>query len=191
VLVAIAGTPESIQLIERRRIELVSGKTPRQPYHAAQGLELKQAEKLISQCIEQATMLAHTALADALRKIEGAGYQVVGAGVIAASTRPLPSLARILASHALIHSAEGELFRSVLCQTCEKYRFPVLRAKERDLYSTAGVPLGISPDAIQSRLSEIGRAAGPPWRQDEKLAALIAWLALAAASKKTPSASIA
>ena len=42
------------------------------------------------------------------------------------------------------------------------------------------VELGLSADELTRRLAEFGRTLGPPWRQDEKLATLAAWLALAA-----------
>ena len=32
---------------------------------------------------------------------------------------------------------------------------------------------------LQQRIGELGRSLGPPWRQDEKLASLAAWIALA------------
>jgi hypothetical protein len=32
---------------------------------------------------------------------------------------------------------------------------------------------------MQSRIAALGRGIGPPWTQDQKFAALVAWLALA------------
>jgi hypothetical protein len=32
---------------------------------------------------------------------------------------------------------------------------------------------------VQKRLLELGRPLGPPWTQDQKYAALVAWMALA------------
>jgi hypothetical protein len=174
----------AVNLIERRRVELVEGATPRQPYHAAENLPFKQAEKLISDCANQAKKLALKHLTSILNT-RTHEHNVVAAGVLTASGRPLPDLAAILASHALIHAAEGEMFRCALADSCADRQLPVLRVRERDLYSTASADLGISTEEIQGRLSEMGRLGGPPWRQDEKMAALIAWLALARASQQT------
>jgi hypothetical protein len=182
VLIEVGGTAETIELIDRQRVELVKGATPRQPYHAAEEKELHQAEKLIRECTSEAQMLADAAVSSVLKQSEKRGYRVVAGGVVSASVRPLPDLATILSSHPLLHTAEGELFRSVLSQACEHRGLPVIRIKEQALYSTASTQLGISAEKIQSRLAEIGRAVGPPWRQDEKLAALIAWVALAGAA---------
>jgi hypothetical protein len=183
VFVVLGGSARSVELLERGRVEMVEGETPRQPYHAAENLSFKQAEKLIADCISGATRLAQKQLADVLQRAESREHTVIGAGVLSCSGRPLPDLAAILGSHALIHTAEGEMFRNVLSGACEKQNLPVIRVKERELNATAAAQLGISADDIQSRLSEMGRRIGPPWRQDEKMAALIAWLALATASK--------
>jgi hypothetical protein len=179
--VVVGKSGGSANLLERGRVELVERATPRQPYHAAENLPFKQAEKLITDCASQARTLAQTHLAGVLQAGNGE-RTLVAAGVLSASGRPLPALAAILASHALIHAAEGEMFRAVLCESCAERQIPVIRVKERDLYSTAAAELGISMEKIPAHLSEMGRLIGPPWRQDEKMAALIAWLALARAS---------
>jgi len=43
--------------------------------------------------------------------LRGKGYRPVGSALLLASGRPLPKLETILASHALIHTADGEHFR--------------------------------------------------------------------------------
>ena len=183
VLIEVGGTADAVELVERQRVELVKGSTPRQPYHAAEETELRQAEKIIRECTNEAKALAEKAVSVALKQAEQRGFRVVAGGIVSTSARPLPDLPTILSSHPLLHTAEGELFRSVLSLACEHHGLPVIRIKEQALYSTASAQLGISPEKIQNRLSELGRAAGPPWRQDEKLAALIAWVALAGAAK--------
>jgi hypothetical protein len=39
--------------------------------------------------------------------------------------------------------------------------------------------LRLRPDDLTRRMVELGRSLGAPWSQDEKLATLVAWLALA------------
>jgi hypothetical protein len=58
---------------------------------------------------------------------------------------------------------------------------PVTGIKEREILNRGVAELGFSLEEIQGRMLELGRAIGPPWRQDEKLATLAAWLILAAA----------
>ena len=50
--------------------------------------------------------------------------------------------------------------------------------KERDAYEQGAAQLGISADELRRRVAELGRGIGPPWTQDQKYAALVAWLAL-------------
>src|SRR6476469_6074950 len=98
VLIEVGGTAETIELIDRQRVELVKGATPRQPYHAAEQKELRQAEKLIHECTSEAQMLADAAVSSVLKQSEKRGYRVVAGGVVSASARPLPELATILSS---------------------------------------------------------------------------------------------
>lgn len=54
--------------------------------------------------------------------------------------------------------------------------------KERELLERAASALRIPGNDLLQRAAALGRSMGPPWRQDEKYAALAGWLALAAAS---------
>jgi hypothetical protein len=92
----------------------------------------------------------------------------------------LPGLRDVLASHALIHAAEGELFREVLREASRRCGLGVLEVKERDLEDLAAQALQGGAAEWRRRLAEWGKALGPPWTQDQKRAALGAWLALAA-----------
>ena len=106
------------------------------------------------------------------------GCEAVACGLLLAASRPLPGLAEILASHALIHTAEGELFRDVLRQASLRCGLRLAEVRERDLEEQASRSLRRSPAELQRRVADWGRALGSPWTQDEKRAALVAWLAL-------------
>lgn len=166
-------------VLERRRIVLIEPGIPKQPYHAAENLELKKAEKLIGRSRETARRLARAAVRAVVSEMEKKGYQVVGAGLLLASGRPLPSLEATLASHALIHAAEGELFREALAQASKRSGLPVKGVREREVYERGAAGLRLAGDKLRLRLSEMGGAMGAPWTQDEKLAALVAWMVLA------------
>jgi hypothetical protein len=183
-MVVVAGPPRSPAVIDRCRIELIKSGIPRQPYHAAEGMELKAAEKLISRCTDTARLLAREAVGAAMRDLRNRGYEVVGSGLLLASGRPLPGLAATLASHALIHTAEGELFRDALLHASQHYRLPVACVKEREIFAQGAAQLGVRMENLPARLNDLGRSLGPPWRQDEKLAALVAWLAVASPPKR-------
>jgi hypothetical protein len=181
-MVVVTGDSRAVAVIERRRIELADPAVPGsvQPYHAAKPLELDAAVMHIERCIDQATLLAQRALGAVMNDLGKRGHAVSGCGILLASGRPLPSLAATLASHALIHTAEGELFRDALKHACEAAELPVTAVKEREAHERAAAALRISSNELQRRIAGMGRDIGPPWRQDEKLAATVAWLALAA-----------
>jgi hypothetical protein len=50
---------------------------------------------------------------------------------------------------------------------------------ERGIAARASESLGISEDRWRRSLEAMGKRVGPPWRQDEKLAATAAWIVLA------------
>jgi hypothetical protein len=184
--IAVAGPPQSSVVIDRRRIELVDEKTSRslQPYHAAAEMEFQEAEKWVKHCIDRTQTLARQAVQAFIRELEGKDYRVVACGVVLASGRALPPLATILASHPLIHTAEGELFRNALSGAGKDHGLPVTGVKERELYTRGAAELGVDEDELRRRLMEMGRLLGPPWRQDEKSSTVAAWLALAAAQSE-------
>ena len=186
VLVAVAGPASSPAVIERRRIEIadpaIAGS--KQPYHAAEGWPLKKAEEYLNRCTRTSNLLARRAVRAVVRDLQKRGYDVAGCGVLLASGRPITTLEATLASHALIHTAEGELFRNALIQACERYELPVAKVKERELFACGATKLGISEANLHSRIAELGRPIGPPWSQDEKYAALVGWLALAATTRR-------
>lgn len=185
-LVAIAGPPRAPAVIDRRRIELVDPGIPDsvQPYHTAAELDLKEAERFVRRCSDAARHLAQRALRAVIEDLGKKGHVVVGCGLLLASGRPATTLAATLASHALIHTAEGQLFRDALTHASEHCGLPVTAVRERELFAAAAAQLGVAADELQRQIAELGRPIGPPWRQDEKYAALAGWLALAAPSQQ-------
>ncbi len=184
-LVAVAGPPYSPAVIERRRVELADpGPDSAQPYHAAAELDLKEAEQFVRRCADRARLLAQEALRAVVDDLRKKGHVVVGCGLLLGSGRPATTLAATLASHALIHTAEGQLFREALTHASERCGLPVTGVRERELFARAAAELGVPADELQLKVTELGRPLGPPWRQDEKYAALAGWLALAARSQR-------
>jgi hypothetical protein len=81
-----------------------------------------------------------------------------------------------LPSHYLKSVAMVELC-SDANETCG---LPVTCIKEREILNRGVAEIGLPLEEIQGRMLELGRPIGPPWRQDEKLASLAAWLILTA-----------
>ena len=179
-VVAIGGSLRAPEVIDRRRIITADPAIPgsKQPYHAAEKLELKAAEKLIARCTESSRLLARQAVREVLDDLRKSGHKPIGCGILLASGRPVGTLEATLASHAMLHTAEGQLFRDVLARASSHWKLPVTGVRERELFDQATAQLRIPAEKLRLRLNEMGKAIGSPWTQDEKLAALVAWLVL-------------
>ena len=152
--------------------------TFRQPYHTGEKMELAEARKFISQARAKARDLAYRAIHGLQAELEELGYQLSCGALLLASGRPLPELQKILASHALIHTADGELFREALSHASERCGLTVVGIKGRELLEQAAKALRVPQPSLLRKVTELGRPFGAPWSQDEKFATLAAWLAL-------------
>jgi len=177
-LVAVACPREGLRVVDRRRIALAGPGTPRQPYHAAENLPLAKAAELLDRCARDAEDLARQALADATGALRSAGYEAVACGLLLASGRKLPELPAILASHALIHTADGEHYRDALTRAAEKRDLPVTGIRQKEIWDRAAAALGAPASALRKRIDAAGKPLGPPWTADQKHAAALAWIAL-------------
>jgi len=175
-LVSVCGKPGSVQVLDRRRIVIADAKMPgtKQPYHFAERLELRAAEKHIASCAAVSERLALAAIRDAVDELKG--YEISGAAILLASGRPLPFLPNILASHALIHTAEGEFFRQIIRQACDRLGIGIREIRERELGERSAEMFAEAAAPLQLEIANLGKSVGPPWTQDQKIAALAAMI---------------
>ena len=178
---AVTGPLGAPIVLDRRRLELAEPSVPgsAQPYHAAEGRPMAQAKDIIGRCTQGARRLARGGMRAVVDELGRQGHPAQACGLLLAAGRPLPDLAAILASHALIHTADGVLYREALADAAGHCGLTLLEVRERELLARGAKALKVREDALLPRLTEMGRPLGSPWRQDEKLAALVAWLALA------------
>ena len=172
-------------ILARQRVHLVETFTYefRQPYHTAEKMLLGQAREFISRMQAEARGLAYRAMRELESRTREQGVKLTRCGLLLASGRPLPNLEKILASHALIHTADGELFREALLHASARCGLRDFRVKEREVLDLAGRAFRLKPDDIMRRVTELGRSLGSPWSQDEKFATMAAWFALSASRK--------
>ncbi len=172
--VVLAGPLDRPRIVERRRIDLLAPGVPWECYHAAAALSRPKAEALIDKARDTARDLAHEALRDMCDE-----HGTAAIGVVLSNARPLLSIEEALSSHPMKHAAEGQLYRQALIDAGNELGLRVAALPERDLADAAAGALGLSPVALRGRIGDLGRELGPPWAQDQKAAALVAWLALA------------
>ena len=184
-LVGVTGIPGAEEVVERTRVEIVDVKIPgvSQPYHFAERLcaskSLTEAQAHVDRCAAASGNLALTAIQQVVQRVEDRGFHVIGAAVLLSSARPLPEFAKVLASHALIHTAEGEFFRRAFREAFRQLQIPVTGIPERDLEQQANAAFGKRAASAHQTIAALGRALGPPWTQDQKSAALAAMMVLA------------
>jgi len=173
-VVCMSSHSDSPELIDRRRIVVIEPtmEGAKQPYHFAESLSLEQAEHHLHKCSEASQRLALKAVREMLEAVTARNYRVVGCAVLLASGRALPSLEKVLASHALIHTAEGEFFRRIAREAFEHCRIPVAGIRERELNERANETFGKAAARVRQHISSLGKTVGSPWTQDEKNAAL-------------------
>jgi hypothetical protein len=179
-LVAVSSSNGAVEVIERRRVAITIPGTPgaNQPYHFAENLKLGEAETFLGKCFAASKGLAVAAVGDVLSELLGRQYRVVGSAILLASGRPLPPLSQILASHALIHAAEGEFFREAFSKACVDLDVAVSGFRERDLDECVQTTFGKAAARMRQEVSTLGRSLGPPWTTDQKTAALAALIVL-------------
>jgi hypothetical protein len=177
--VCLRGPVSSPRVVERRRLRLTDAPMPYEPYHQASVLDPGRAGKLIEDASIEADTRALLCMEEMLRTAAHLDCDSTSVGVLMSAGRPDFTLAQALASHAAMHSAEGWLFRGAIIRAAEKLWLRVFGARERELSDEASRAAGLTQAAVGGHLRELGRELGPPWRKDEKLATLAAWLALA------------
>lgn len=179
--VTLSGAAGSPAVLDRRRIQLVGTFTYafRQPYHTAEKLPLSEANSFVEKVRAESCRLALDGIRAVRKDLAGVKCRIESVALLLSSARELPALERILSSHALIHTADGELFRDAIRQACSRAKIKLACFRERELLADAAERLACSPAALERRIASLGKSLGPPWTQDQKLAALAAWLSLA------------
>lgn len=182
-LVAVSGGREAPTVVLRRRLELADPDdgAAKQPFHAAEDLAWPEARSFIAAAVSDARRRARRELGHVLDALAAEGFRAVRCVVLTASGRELPALRSVLASHALIHAAEGDHFRDALARAAAARGIPVERISRKELPACASETVGVSAKAAAARVAAMGKAIGPPWAADQKLAALAGWVALAKA----------
>jgi hypothetical protein len=163
-------------LRDNRVIDLSDSQFPetRQPYHAAMGqLEMDTTEtNRRTDIVRRVTKRSVTKL---LADHRGKGYAITRASLVVGSQLDPATIAN---PHIRAHALEGQLFRSALERALNGHGIRTAVLLERDAYDKAALQLKKSSAAVRRAIQNLGRFTGGPWRAEQKLAAVGAWLAL-------------
>jgi hypothetical protein len=178
-VVVLTDTADSLQLSDVSRIDLCDPRLPetRQPYHAAMG-KLETDSTKVNQRERVVRRVSHQALTTLLKGYRQNGFRIMRAAIVVGSQIDPANIAN---PHIRAHALEGRLFRSVVTEILQDHEIRTEVLLERDAYPSVAARLKQSSDDVKRVIQDLGRsvpAKGPPWRAEQKLAALAALFAL-------------
>jgi len=167
--VLLMGPARSPQVCDIRRIDLSDPQLPetRQPYHAMMG-RLETDTTKINRRVRVVRGVAQQSIATLLAGYRGNSYPITRAALVVGSQIDPASIAN---PHIRAHALEGQLFRSVLEEALDAYRI------HTEVFQAA-TKFKESNENVRRVIENFRRATQGPWRAEQKLAALSAWLAL-------------
>jgi hypothetical protein len=178
IAVLVAGDARSPRVLARERIELIPDELERFAYHQAQAAEMSVdvAARSIAE-IEDGVDIATTAAVKELASAAAAHGTLVAAGIVGHPAE-VPPLDKVLASHTLLHTAEGELYRSALEEAAADAGLVVVPAAPKRTVEETAVALGVDAPGLVDRLKALRKELGAPWAADHRDATAAALLAL-------------
>ena len=179
--IALAG-PATAPAFVCRELVLLSNlddDDSRQPYHA--GLHRGEAvgRAVVKQARRDAERRAGSALEGLMERLGRDAAKPRCIGLVAGSNVDPATLGNL---HIRAHALEGRFFREALEEAAKQALLRCITILEREAFDRAAEQLDCSMGQLKMGLTRIGAAAGRPWRRDEQLAAVAAWLALASRS---------
>ena len=174
--VLLTGPARSPELCDVRRIDLSDPRLPetRQPYHAAMG-RLETDTTKINRRVRVVRSIAKQSIATLIAGYRQKSYAVSRAALVVGSQLDPASITN---PHIRAHAFEGQLFRSVLEEALQTCRIRTEVLIERNAYAQGATKLKESNENVRRVIQNFGQATQGPWRAEQKLAALAAWLAL-------------
>ena len=180
-LVVLGASGDELQVVDRCRMELVErdeASWAKQPYHAAEHLNAKDARDLVRRGLVTARRIALREMRAALKRAREAGHEVSACAVLVVDPMPEWTVAEILAVHFRMHKAEGVLFRDALARAATACQLKLLPVPEKQLDEHAERALSTPVKVLRETIASLGKSVGPPWGKDQKDATLAAMIAL-------------
>jgi len=167
IVVALTGTKKEPRFVIRREIDLYDPNVPAsgQPYHEVMELAWNKAQVAVKKFVKVIERVANEALDEVIDALKAQGFAVKAAGVTGSPDRDLERIGNF---HIRAHAAEGITFRHVLELAAEKHSIAWKSFSDRTIGDLA------PPEMLKT----LGRAAGRPWRADERAAATAAWMVM-------------
>jgi len=159
-----------------------------EPYHVAAEMARgphdgvpAEAAAAVAEARRRQDTLAATGLEALMLQLRDAGREPAVAALLVNRAGWIPDLlAYSLAWPDHPPVAEGLAVRDALRFAFGRLGIAVAEIDEKSLGESAAMALGFEAAAIDARLKALGATVGRPWRKEQKLACLAAWVAVAA-----------
>jgi hypothetical protein len=156
----------------------------KEPYHQAagyhgleRGARPPDPEAIIARGRKTQTKLAAKAISALAAEFKAQRLTLMAGAVLATRSWLGHDLEGILGDHAHIHVYEGEAVRDAVRFALKANKIPAREFDQKSLYAEGAKTLKRAEPKLKAQLTALG-AGRKPWTQDQKLAALAAWLAL-------------
>ncbi len=175
-VVLLTGPIGSPALRDNRVIDLSDPRFPetRQPYHAAMG-QLEMDTTQINRRTDIVRRVTKHSVAKLLAHCRRKDYAITRASLVVGSQLDPATIAN---PHIRAHALEGQLFCSALEDALHAHGIRTAILLERDAYVRAAARLKKSSIDLCQTIRNFRRFAEGPWRAEQKLAAVGAWVAL-------------
>jgi hypothetical protein len=137
--------------------------------------KLETDARKINQRAEIVRRIAQQSIATLLSAYRRQNFRIRRAALVVGSQVDPDSIAN---PHIRAHAFEGRLFRCVLEESLRAHRIRTKVIIERHVYARAIEELKQTNQNVRRMVQDLGRETGTPWRAEQKLAAVAAWLAL-------------
>ncbi len=128
--------------------------------------------------IEAARRVAVEEMKSEVRRSTDSGQEIVACAVLAPDPMPDWTADEILSVHFRMHKAEGVLFPDALARAAKACGLHLVEVREKRLWEVAESELAIARSDLSKTIATLGKAVGPPWGKDQKIASLAAMIAL-------------
>jgi hypothetical protein len=175
IAVAICAGKNGPEFVGRWNVLLHDPAVPEtgMPHHYVMELPWAEAQRAVKPYEKKIERLAAATLTAIAGDLKRSGYQMTSVGVVGSPERDLSKIGNF---HIRAHGAEGILFRRVIELAAEKKKLRWRGFSDREFLPAAAAELRIPEERLNDALSDLGKAAGRPWRKEERLAAAAAWI---------------
>ena len=174
IALADGGAPRFIQ---RWNLDLWDHDVPEtmQPHHELMELPWETVLVDVRRYEELVADVATKRLRELLETLRSRRIRVPSIAILGSPDRTLEKIGN---RHIRAHAAEGALFRHAIETAARRCKLSWRSFSDRGFEATAMKELRCTQATMKRVLGDIGRAAGRPWRADERAAAAAAWIAL-------------